>query len=67
VVIDDLEAEQAAVTLGSVVIVQIGTNGTFTASEFDARIQILAGVPRVVVVHVKVPRPRQATTSVSLG
>ena len=42
--------------LGNVVVVGLGSNGTFTAEQFDEMMQILEGVQRVVFVNVKVPR-----------
>jgi hypothetical protein len=51
-----LRARRDAGELGSVVIVHIGSNGTFTAKQFDEMMAVLEKVPRVVVVNVKVPR-----------
>jgi len=42
--------------LGDVVIVDLGSNGTFTSGEFDQIMSVLSEVPRVVFVNVKVPR-----------
>ena len=42
--------------LGAIVIVHFGNNGTFRPGQFDELIEILAGVPRVVVVNDKIPR-----------
>jgi hypothetical protein len=55
--IDILRARRAAGQLGEKVIVHLGTNGTFTAEEFDEIMDVLAGVDRVVFVNDKVPRP----------
>jgi hypothetical protein len=46
--------------LGDVVVVHFGNNGTFRPDHFDRLRELLAGVPRVVVVNVKVPRPWEA-------
>jgi len=43
--------------LGAAVVVHLGSNGAFTADQFDEMMQVLEGVPRVVFVNVKVPRP----------
>jgi peptidoglycan/LPS O-acetylase OafA/YrhL len=43
--------------LGSVVVVQLGTNGTVDPAAFDDMMQICAGARRVVIVNAKVPRP----------
>lgn len=42
--------------LGDVVVVHMGTNGLITSGEFDALMDALRSVKRVVVVNVKVPR-----------
>jgi peptidoglycan/LPS O-acetylase OafA/YrhL len=55
--INILRAHQAAGRLGSVVVIHLGDNGTFTAKQFDEIMQILAGAHRVVFMNVKVPRP----------
>jgi hypothetical protein len=46
--------------LGDVVVIHIGNNGTFRPGQFEELRDILAGVPRVVVVNVKVPRSWEA-------
>ncbi|HEX2912574.1 MAG TPA: acyltransferase family protein [Chloroflexia bacterium] len=51
-----LQARKASGTLGDVVIVHVGNNGTFTAAQFDQIMQTLSGVRKVVFVNVKVPR-----------
>jgi peptidoglycan/LPS O-acetylase OafA/YrhL len=51
------QRRRAAGTLGDVVVVHIGTNGTFTAEQFDEMMQVLADVRRVLFVNVKAPRP----------
>ena len=52
-----LQRRRAADILGDVVVVHFGTNGTFTAEQFDEIMQVLADVRRVVFVNVKAPRP----------
>ncbi|MDO8669881.1 MAG: hypothetical protein Q7O66_00420 [Dehalococcoidia bacterium] len=42
--------------LGEVVVVQVGNNGVFTASEFDELMQVLEPARRVIFITVKVPR-----------
>jgi peptidoglycan/LPS O-acetylase OafA/YrhL len=51
-----LQAKQAAGQLNQIVVVHIGNNGPITGAQFDQMMQALAGVPKVVVVNVKVPR-----------
>jgi hypothetical protein len=52
-----VQAARAAGTLGNVLVVELGTNGTVTSSDIDAMMQAAAGVRRVVFVNVDVPRP----------
>lgn len=54
--IDLLTARRDAGTLGDVVIIHLGTNGTFTPGQFDQIMGILSGVQRVIFVNLKVPR-----------
>ncbi len=54
--IDILSARRDAGTLGDVVIIHLGTNGTFTSGQFDQMMGVLSGVQRVVFVNLKVPR-----------
>jgi lysophospholipase L1-like esterase len=51
-----VQAERSAGTLGRVLVVELGTNGTVTAADFDAMMQAAAGATRVVFVNVDVPR-----------
>ena len=62
-----LQAYHASDQLGTVVIIDLGNNGTFTAKQFDQIMQILADVPRVVFVNVKVPRAWQDTNNTILA
>jgi len=52
-----VQADRAAGTLGAVLVVELGTNGSVTAADFDAMMQAAAGVERVVFVNLNVPRP----------
>jgi hypothetical protein len=51
-----VQADRAAGTLGSILVVELGTNGTVTSTEVDQMMQAAAGVKRVVFVNVDVPR-----------
>lgn len=51
------KAQRDSGRLGQEVILQLGNNGPVTASQFDEIMDVLRGVPRVVVINVKVPRP----------
>ena len=51
-----VQAARSAGTLGKVLVVELGTNGTVTPSDVDAMMQAAQGVTRVVFVNVCVPR-----------
>lgn len=55
-----LQQRRAAGRLGQVVVVHIGDNDYVSAKQFDGLMQLLAGLPRVVVVNLKVPRKWEA-------
>jgi len=65
--INILRAHRTAGRLGTVVVVHLGDNGTFTAKQFDEIMQVLAGVRRVVFVNVKVPRPWESSDNTVLA
>ena len=52
-----VQAERVAGTLGAVLVVELGTNGSVTPADVDAMMQAAAGVRRVVFVNLNVPRP----------
>ncbi len=62
-----VQAERAAGTLGSVLVVELGTNGSVTPADFDAMMQAAAGVKRVVFVNINVPRPWEAPDNAVLA
>jgi hypothetical protein len=63
-----LRARVEANNLGDVVVVAFGSNGTFTAREFDQIMEALAGTKLVVFVNVRVPRPwEEANNKVIAG
>jgi hypothetical protein len=62
-----VQADRAAGTLGQVLVVELGTNGTVTDSDFDAMMQAAAGVQRVVFVNVDVPRAWEAPDNAVLA
>jgi len=51
-----LQPRAQAGQLGSLVIVHLGNNGTFTAAEFDGIMAVLVGVPKVLFVNLNLPR-----------
>lgn len=55
-----VQADRAAGTIGSVLVVELGTNGTVTSSEFDTMMLAASGEKRVVFVNVDVPRSWEA-------
>lgn len=58
--IDLLYQRRDAGALGDVVIIHLGTNGTFSPGQFDEIMSILSGVQRVVWVNLRVPRDWEA-------
>lgn len=58
-----LEARRDASQLGNSVVLHIGTNGTFTADEFDEIMSILQDVERVYFINVKAPRSWEVTNN----
>lgn len=51
-----LSARAAKKQLPGIVVVQIGNNGTFTGQQFDDMMKVLADVPHVIFLNLKVPR-----------
>jgi hypothetical protein len=62
-----VQADAAAGTLGSIVVIELGTNGTVTDAEFDQMMQAAAGAQRVVFVNVDVPRSWEAPDNAVLA
>jgi hypothetical protein len=62
-----VQADRAAGTLGSVLVVELGTNGTVTSSDVDAMMAAAAGVKRVVFVNVDVPRSWEQSDNATLA
>ncbi len=56
-VIEATQALKDSGQLGDSVIVHMGTNGLITVKQFDQLMELLKGVPKVLVVNVKVDRP----------
>ncbi len=59
-VIEILRERRARGQLPGVVVLHTGNNGPLTAGQLDEMLQLLAGVERVVLVTVRVPRPWEA-------
>jgi len=57
--LDILRADRSAGRLGDVVVLHMGNNGVLTQGQLDQLMQVLSGVPCVVLVNDKVPRPWQ--------
>jgi hypothetical protein len=62
-----VQADRVAGTLGNVLVVELGTNGTVTSSDFDAMMAAASGVARVVFVNVNVPRSWMASDNAVLA
>ena len=65
--INILRGHRTAGRLGTVVVVHLGDNGTFTANQFDEIMQVLADMRRVVFVNVKVPRSWESADNTVLA
>ena len=61
--IDVLTSRRDADELGSVVILHIGNNGSFTSEQFDEVMDVLGESRRVVFVNAKVPREWEGTNN----
>lgn len=55
-----LERHRAAGTLPEIVLIHLGTNGPFSASDVDATLSILEDADHVIVFTAKVPRPYES-------
>jgi peptidoglycan/LPS O-acetylase OafA/YrhL len=62
-----LRAKADAGQLGEAVVIDLGTNGTFSASQFDEIMQVLGGTRRVVFVNLKVPRDWEGLNNAMLA
>jgi hypothetical protein len=62
-----VQAERVAGNLGAVLVIELGTNGSVTASDFDAMMQAASGVKRVVFVNINVPRSWMAPDNAVLA
>ena len=62
-----VQADRAAGTLGDILVVELGTNGTVTSADFDAMMQAASGVKRVIFVNVDVPRSWEAPDNAVLA
>ena len=65
--IDLLRTYRDAGRLGEVVVVHMGNNGTFSASQFDQMMEVVAGVRRVVFGNLKVPRSWEGSNNTVLA
>jgi peptidoglycan/LPS O-acetylase OafA/YrhL len=61
--INTIRAKRDAGKLGDVVVIHMGTNGTFTAKQFDQMMSLLTGVRKVIFVNLKVPRQWEANNN----
>lgn len=61
-----LRGRQAAGTLGSVVVIHMGTNGYFTSTQLDEMMGLLSAVGRVLLVDVKCPTAWEAADNLML-
>lgn len=62
-----IRARHDAGRLGNIVLLHLGNNGVYPPGDFDAIMQLLRNVQRVVVVNVKVPRSWEAPNNAVLA
>lgn len=62
-----LRERSQANTLGSVVIIGLGNNGTYTLQEFEGIMALLSGVDRVVIVNLSLPRTWEGSNNAMLA
>jgi peptidoglycan/LPS O-acetylase OafA/YrhL len=65
--VEILKKRRAAGRLGEVVVVHAGNNVPFTAEQFDEMMGVLADVPKVLIVNLKVPRPWEQSNNEMLA
>ena len=59
-------ADRDSGRLRPTLVVDLGTNGTVSAAQFDAMVRAAAGTRRIVIVTVRVPRPWEAEVNGAL-
>lgn len=62
-----LKQRRAEGRIGQVVVVALGTNGTFTSEEFDEIMGVLSGAQEVIFVNNAVPRPWEASNNEAIS
>ncbi|WP_040949160.1 acyltransferase family protein [Gorillibacterium massiliense] len=62
-----LMERKAAGTLGDFVIIELGTNGTFSKKTLESLMSSLEDVPHVMLINTRVPRPWQDSVNESLA
>jgi hypothetical protein len=67
--VDDIEQRKNTGTLGQIVIVQLGTNGTVDPGQFDRMMSLPSARQKVVIINAQVPRPweDQVTSTLAAG
>jgi hypothetical protein len=63
--IELLQRWRAAGYLGDAVVIDIGNNGPFSSEQFDEMMEVLAGVPKVLIVSLTVPPSVEDPVAVS--
>ena len=61
--VETVTAYARAGLLGDVTVIHLGNNGNLSGEQFDAMMSVLAGVPRVFFLTVKVPRRWESTVN----
>jgi lysophospholipase L1-like esterase len=53
--------------LGKTVIIELGSNGSFTEKQLEKTLDALQGADRIILVNTRVPRPWETTVNDTLG
>ncbi len=62
-----IRARQVGEQLGEVVVIHMGTNGSFSSRQFDQMMESLSGARRVIFINDRVPRAWQDTNNAVLA
>ncbi|MED1724405.1 acyltransferase family protein [Brevibacillus parabrevis] len=64
---DVIKALRAKGQLGSRVIIELGTNGSFSKGQLDKLLKALDGVDQVILINTRVPRPWESVVNETLA
>ena len=59
--------EQGSLAAVSAVVIHLGTNGAFKPEQLDRLLALVEGVPRVVLINVRVPKPWEGESNATIN